>query len=102
MDNLLQHYQYKFVYPSLVRGQGTVDEFVLDWRNTHSPNISNKGYIDFAFSGEVHKYGGAKDIFHKIIESDGQYQVERIVDINTDKKQTAATTNYCDIANDKI
>ena len=100
MDNLLQHYQYKFVYPSLVRGQGTVDEFVLDWRNTHSPNISNKGYIDFAFSGEVHKYGGAKDIFHKIIESNGQ--IEKIIEINTDKKQSASAINYCDISNDRI
>ena len=38
--------------------------------------------MDFAFSGEVHKYGGAKDIFHKLIESNGEY--EKLVDLDLD------------------
>ena len=102
MDNLLNHYQFKFAYPSLVRGQGTLDNFVLDWRNTHSPNISSKGYIDFAFSGEIHKYGGAKDIYHQILSNEKDPNSKRLIDIDVKPEQSIASTNYCDIPNNPI
>jgi hypothetical protein len=43
----------EFPYPNILRGQYTWDGFVLDYRNTRSPFISDKGYIDFFFSGEL-------------------------------------------------
>ena len=53
MDTFLNHYMLEFPYPSIFRGQYTWDGFILDYRNTRSPFISDKGYIDFFFSGEL-------------------------------------------------
>jgi len=53
MDQFLNHYMFEFPYPSIFRGQQTWDGFTLDYRNTRSPFISEKGYIDFFLSGEL-------------------------------------------------
>ena len=53
MDQQLNHYMFEFPYPSIIRGQQTWDGFILDYRNTKSPYISDKGYIDLFFSGEL-------------------------------------------------
>lgn len=44
---------FEFPYPTIFRGQQTWDGFTLDYRNTRSPFISEKGYIDFFLSGEL-------------------------------------------------
>lgn len=52
MDDFLNHYMFPFTFPSMIRGQNTEDQFILDLRNTQSPYIGN-GYIDLYFSGEL-------------------------------------------------
>lgn len=56
MDNFLNHYQFPFAFPSLVRGQNTWDIFNFDFRNTQSPYIG-EGWIDFFLHGEL-QYAG--------------------------------------------
>lgn len=56
MDDFLNHYEYKFSFPSLVRGQNTFDEFALDFRNVRDPTIT-AGEVDFFFFGDL-KYNG--------------------------------------------
>ena len=52
MDDLLHHYRYEFVFPSLVRGQNTYDVFEVDYRNTWSPQLYD-GHIDFFMAGDL-------------------------------------------------
>ena len=52
MDNFLNHYEFPFAFPSMVRGQNTWDLFTFDFRNTQSPYIGD-GWIDFFLSGEL-------------------------------------------------
>lgn len=52
MDGFLNHYQFPFAWPSMVRGQNTYDFFTLDFRNVKSPKIT-EGQVDFFLSGEL-------------------------------------------------
>ena len=52
LDGYLNHYRYKFPWPSLIRGQDTIDLFELDYKNVRDP-IFHPGAIDFFFQGEV-------------------------------------------------
>ena len=52
MDEFLNHYRFKFILPSLVRGQNTYDEFEFDFRNTWSPQLYD-GHVDFFMAGDL-------------------------------------------------
>ena len=51
LDDVFNHYHFKFTLPSLVRGQDTKDEFEFDFRNTWSPQLTD-GHIDFFMAGD--------------------------------------------------
>ncbi len=66
MDKLLNHYMITFPYPSIIKGQHTEETFTLDYRNTKSPFISEKGFIDIFLSGEIiYDKKDCGDIKHK-------------------------------------
>lgn len=52
LDGWLNHYKYTLPFPSLVRGQDTLDMFTLDYKQVRDPQF-HAGAIDFFFTGEL-------------------------------------------------
>lgn len=52
MDQYLKHYTHTFNEESWIKGQHSVGNFTLDFKNTHDPWVS-EGYADFRFVGEL-------------------------------------------------
>lgn len=52
MDDFLNHYMWKFTFPTMIRGQHSQDEFTLDFHHTQTPFIG-EGYIDMYLKGEL-------------------------------------------------
>lgn len=67
MDSFLNHYKLPFSLPTLVRGQDSIDNFELDYRNTQSPFIG-EGWVDIFFSGELMYNGEGCNIEPKYMD----------------------------------